>query len=103
MQDFESLWPHRRVQRRYPSDVSFGAAQTGHEPKGDRISTDFENDWYGRGRRLRRERGRITSSRDQKLRSSADEVGRQARHSVELGLRPAVLDRDVSTFEIPGF
>jgi hypothetical protein len=63
----------------------------------------WEHHRYRRGRLLRSDRGRITTFGHDHVHLARDELGRQSGQAIEVGLRPAIFDRNVLALDEAGF
>jgi hypothetical protein len=63
----------------------------------------WKNDRDRRGRLLCGEHGRVSAFGHDHVDLAVDEVGRQGRQAIEVGLGPAIFDRNVSALDVAEF
>jgi hypothetical protein len=103
VQQFEPLWPQRIGEQSHTCDIARGPVEAGDEAKLDRVVTAIEDDWNCRGCCLGSERRPEAPCRSDDVDLTPNQIGSKRRQSIVLTLGPAVFDRHILTFDVPGF
>ena len=98
MHQLQPLCTQRRGQVAHAGGVAARPTEAGHEAGRDRVGGGHEHDRDRRRGRLCDNR-RLRGAGDDHRHLTADQVGRQCRQASALALRPAVLDREISTLD----
>jgi hypothetical protein len=102
VQQLEPLCRQLCRNKRDACNVATRPVETGDEPGLDRVNTDNKDDWDRRGRRFSGECRRAADGRYYGH-LTTNQIGRQARQSIVLALRPTVFDRDVLALDVASF
>src|SRR5262249_8767401 len=84
----------------HPGDIPAGARDARDEPEADRIRQAHSHD-RDRGRGFLRCQGRRRRGRGDDVHLQPYELGGQRRESLEVPIRPSILDHDVLTLDPP--
>jgi len=99
----EHLKPFGRQCEEYlaqPRNIAPWVRKAGDEAEFDWISPEVEHYWNRTCRILGSERARCGACRDDHGHFAPHQFGRQFRQPLELIMRPAILDRDVLSFDV---
>ena len=102
MQQFDPLGGDLKAESGHASEIAARPIEARHQPSGDRIAADIEDNWDRLGRRLEDERRRRASWYSDDAHLSVDQVRRKRRQTVVVPVRPAVFDRDIAALDKPG-
>ena len=86
-----------------PSGVAAWPIEAGNKTDFHGIGTNDEDNRDRGGRRLGRERGCSANRCNDDIHAPANQFGRQRRQALVVTVGPAILNRDIPTFDVSGF
>jgi hypothetical protein len=101
-QQLQLLWLELALERAYASDVAAGTIQIGDDAAPHRVGAADENDRYGRGCHLCRQRRRLAANRNDDRYLPMHEIGGERSQPVVLAFGGTIIGGEVSPLDQAG-